>query len=285
MNKKTFDVMTATALRELDPAPNTPLTDAECDRAEAMLERIVAAPIQEHVPGPGDRTRRRRRRWLGPVGLVGAAGAAGAAVPALLLAGGSAFASWTPTPEELTAMAEAEAAATCQSGLGVPELGDQVVNAERRGGWTYVLIAGPKSEAACLISNDLVGQQIPRDRAREGGFFGTYDPEAVEAPTVASDRMVETEAMQGSVPAPGPWPWPFRGDDGYFTWVGGYVGSDVTEITVHPPTGPDVVASVENGRFAAWWPSDQPSSENTEAMGPWTYTVTLADGSTRAVTG
>lgn len=283
MNKKTFDVMTTTALRELDPASTTLLTDAESDRAEATLERILAAPSQEHVPGQSDRTRRGRRRRLVPVGLAGAA--AGAAVPALLLAGGSAFASWTPTPEDLTATAETEAAATCRSALGLHELGDQVVNAERRGGWTYILIAGPKSEAACLMQNDLVGQQIPRDRAREAGFFGTYDPDAVEAPTVASDRMVETEAMQGSVPAPGPWPWPFRGDDGFFTWVGGYVGSDVTGVTVHPPTGPDVVASVENGRFAAWWPSDQPSSESTEVMGPWTYTVTLADGSTRRATG
>ena len=63
------------------------------------------------------------------------------------------------------------------------------------------------------------------------------------------------------------------------------MGSDVTGVTVHTPVGPDVEASVAHGRFAAWWPSDQPSSENPEVMGAWTYTVTLADGSTRRVTG
>jgi hypothetical protein len=34
----------------------------------------------------------------------------------------------------------------------------------------------------------------------------------------------------------------------------------------------------------AWWPSAEPSSENPEVMGAWTYTVTLADGSTRRLT-
>ena len=51
------------------------------------------------------------------------------------------------------------------------------------------------------------------------------------------------------------------------------------------PVGVDVEASVTHGRFAAWWPSEQPSSENIEMMGPWTYTVTLADGGTRRVAG
>ena len=112
--------------------------------------------------------------------------------------------------------------------------------------------------------------------------MGGYDPDPVEAPTLARDRIVETESMQGSVPIPGRWP--FSTDDGWFSWVGGYVGSDVTSVTVHTPIGIDVEASVANGRFAAWWPSAQPSSENLEVMGAWSYTVTLADGSTRRVT-
>jgi hypothetical protein len=39
--------------------------------------------------------------------------------------------------------------------------------------------------------------------------------------------------------------------------------------------GTEVQASVAHGRFAAWWPSDEPSSKNSEVMGTWTYTVTL----------
>lgn len=279
MNKHTFDTMTTAALRDLDPAPTTVLTDEELERADATFVRILATPSHAQVRAEPGRPRRRRSRLLVPLGLVGAAGAT---VPALLLGGGSAFASWTPKPEPLRAAAVSEAAATCRASLEVPDQGERVVIAERRGGWTYVLIAGPKSEGFCLMRDDLVGNQDPADH-REEGFFGGYTTDPVGAPTLARDRIVEFESMAGSVPTPGLWL--FSDDEGWFSSVQGYVGSDVTGVTVHTPVGTDVEASVANGRFAAWWPSDQPSSENLEVMGAWTYTVTLADGGTRRVTG
>ena len=277
MNKHTVDTITTAALRDLDPAPTTALTDEELERADARFARILATPSHDQVPQEPDRPRRRRSRLL--VGLVGAAGAA---VPALLVTGGSAFASWTPKPEPLKAPAVTEAATTCRAALEVPDQGERVVIAERRGGWTYVLIAGPNAEGACLMPDDLVGHQYPADHKKEN-FFGGYTTDPVEAPTLARDRIVETENMAGSVPTRGPWF--FSDDEGWFSSVQGYVGSDVTGVTVHTPVGTDVEASVANGRFAAWWPSDQPSSENLEVMEAWTYTVTLADGSTRRVMG
>src|SRR3954454_10838572 len=275
MNKHSLDNMTTAALRELDPAPTMVLTDEELERADATFARIVATPSPDQVPQKS--LRARRRRSLVVVGLV----AAGAAVPAMLVSGGSAFASWTPQPESLTAAAMTEAATTCRAALEVPDQGERVVIAEQRGGWTYVLIAGHKSEGFCLMPDDLVGRQDPADHKK--GFFGGYTADPVEAPTLARDRIVETESMTGSVPTPGPWF--FSDHDGWFSSVQGYVGSGVTGVTVHPPVGPDVEASVANGRFAAWWPSEEPSSRNPEVMGAWTYTVTLADGSTRRVTG
>jgi hypothetical protein len=275
MNKHTVETMTTAALRDLDPAPPSVLTEAERERADATFARILAAP--GHDPAPAEPGRRRwlRSRLLVLVGLVGAV----AVVPALLLGGGSAFATWTPTPEPLTATAAAEAATTCRAELAMPDHGEPVVSAERRGEWTYLLIAGPNAEAACLMR--LTGDYHVADR--KSGFFGSYDPDPVGAPTLASDRMVETESMEGSVSVRGRLP--FTTDDGWFNWVQGYVGSDVTGVTVHPPTGPDVEASVDGGRFAAWWPSEPPSSDNPAVMEGWTYTVTLADGSTRSATG
>jgi hypothetical protein len=278
MNKHTVDTMTTASLRDLDPAPTTALTEEELERADATFARILATPSHDQAPEESDRPRRRWSRLLVPAGLIGAAGAT---APALLLGGGPVFASWTPKPQPLTAAAATEAATTCRTVLEVPDRGERVVLAERRGGWTYVLIAGPKSEGFCLMPDDLVGHQDPADH-REGGFFGGYTTDPVEAPTPARDRIVEFESMAGSVPAPGLWPF---NNDGYFSSVEGYVGSDVTGVTVHTPVGTDVEASVANGRFAAWWPSDLPSSDNLEVMGAWTYTVTLADGSTRRVTG
>lgn len=274
MNKHS---MTNAALRDLDPAPATALTAAELERADATFARVVATSHDHHVPEQSDRPRLRRG-----VVLAGLVGAAGAAVSALLLGGGSAFASWTPKPEPLTAAAATEAATTCRTALGMPDRGERVVSAERRGQWTYVLIAGPQAQGACLMPDNLVGHQDPADR-KDQGFFGTYDMEPVEAPTLARDRIDETDSMDGSVSTPGRWP--FSTDEGYFSWVQGYVGSDVTGVTVHTPAGPDVEASIARGRFSAWWPSDPPSSENPEAMEAWTYTVTLANGSTRGVTG
>jgi hypothetical protein len=279
MNKHTVDTTTAAAVRDLDPAPTTVLTHAELERADATFARILATPHHDGVPEESDRPRRRRSRLLVRVGLVSTAAVA---VSALLLSGASAFASWTPKPEPLTAAAASTAATTCRAALEVPDQGERVVVAERRGEWTYVLIAGPEAEAACLMPDDLGGRENPTDQ-KEKGFFGSYDRNPAEAPALARDRIVETESMEGSVPTPGRLP--FTTDEGWFDWTQGYVGSDVTGVTVHPPVGPDVVASVANGRFAAWWPSDQPSSKKRGAMGPWTYTVTLADGTTRPATG
>ena len=279
MNKHSVDSMTNAVLRHLDPAPATVLTDEELERADATLARILATPRHDHVPEGSDPPRWRRSRLLVPVGLVVAAGAA---APALLLGGGSAFASWTPKPEPLTAPAVSQAATTCRAALEVPDHGEGVVIAERRGGWTYVLIAGPQAEGTCLMPDDLVGRKDPADHTEEG-FFGGSTTDPVEAPALARDRIVETENMAGSVPTAGRWP--FSNDQGWFSSVQGYVGSDVTGVTVHTPVGADVQASVANGRFAAWWPSDPPSSEHPEVMEAWTYTVTLADGSTRRVTG
>ena len=57
------------------------------------------------------------------------------------------------------------------------------------------------------------------------------------------------------------------------------MGSDVTGVTVHTSSGRDIEASVSGNRFAAWWPSDQQSSDHPAES--WSYTVHLADGSTR----
>ena len=273
-----YTTMTTAALRDLDPAPTTVLTDAERGRADAAFARILATPSTDRVPEKTSRPRRRLTRLLVPIGL---GFAAAAAVPALVLGGDSAFASWTSTPEPLTGVAAAEAATACRAALAATDQGERVVIAERRGGWTYVLLAGPDSEATCLMPEGLVDQDDPAADAREG-FMGSYTSDPGEAPTLAPGGIIGHDAA-GSVPTDGLWD--FGDDEEWVIDVDGYVGSDVTGVTVHTPIGTDVEASVANGRFAAWWPSVKPSSENPEVMGAWTYTVTLADGTTRKIAG
>jgi hypothetical protein len=260
MRRHTADTVITAALRHLDPAPRTDLTEEELERADAAFARIVATPSNEPVPVEPDRPRRRRRRLLVTVGL---AGAAGVALPGLLL-GGNAYGSWTPTPEPLTAVDAAAAATTCRAALDVPDRGERVALAERRGEWTYVLLAGPGTETVCLMPDDLVGQDHPS----RGAFFGGYDTDAVAPPTLDPDRIDETTSMQGST------------DEGWFIWSEGYVGSDVTGVTVHTSSGLDIEASVAGNRFAAWWPASQQSSNHQAET--WSYTAHLADGSTRS---
>jgi hypothetical protein len=264
MRKHTADTVITAALRHLDPAPRTDLTEAELEHADAAFARIVATPSDEPVPVEPDRPHRRRRRLLVTVGL---AGAAGVAIPGLLLGGGNAYGSWTATPEPLTNADAATAATTCRASLDAPDRGERVAVAERRGEWTYVLLAGPGTEAVCLMPDDLVGQTIPDGE----DFFGSYDPDTVAPPTLAPDRIDETTSMEGST------------DEGWFIWVQGYVGGDVTGVTVHASSGLDIEASVAGNRFAAWWPSSEQSSDHPAET--WSYTVHLPDGSTRRTAG
>lgn len=139
MNKRIRDTTTTAAVRALDPAGPTGLSEAERERADATLTRILATPSPGPVAQESVRPRRRRGRLLVLVGL------GGATATALLLGGGSsALASWTPEPEALTGAAATEAVTTCRTALGRSDQGEPAVIVERRGGWTYVLMNGPE---------------------------------------------------------------------------------------------------------------------------------------------
>jgi hypothetical protein len=269
MSHRVSDRLATTVLRDLDPAgPEVGLSEDERTRADATFSRIVSAP--DHVPLPVEPARPRRSRLLRRLLVAaGVAGATGVAASTLLL-GGTAYGSWTPKPEPLAAHAATTAAASCRAALDVPDHGEQVLVAERRGDWTYVLVGGPHTEAACLLPDDLVGRP---SADFEGKFFGQYDGDAPPAPQVAPDRILETMTLSG------------RTDEGLFNWAEGYVGRDVVGVTVHTPTGLEVEASVARGRFAAWWPAGEARADNPEFADAPTFTVTLADGSTRRTTG
>ncbi|MET3962136.1 hypothetical protein ABIE44_002070 [Marmoricola sp. OAE513] len=260
MSKHDTEAVTA-ALRSLDPAATAQLSSEERLRAEETFTRIVATPHDQPVASEPARPRRRRAHLL----VAGAlAGAAGIAAP-VLLSGGTAYGSWTKTPTTLDASEAAEAAATCRSVQDLPNRGERVAVAERRGGWTYVVLNGATTETVCLMPQDLIGKD-PADRSQ---FFGSHDTDRPAPPSVEADGIEETGSIQGST------------DEGWFVSVEGYVGADVTGVTVHTSSGLEIEASVTDGRYAAWWPSEEQSSENPAET--WTYTVHLTDGTIRKV--
>jgi hypothetical protein len=270
MSQRTSDRLTTTALCDLDPAgPTIALSEEERARADATFSRIVAAaPEHDALEVERQRPRHARllRRLLVATGLMGAAGVATSA----LLLGGTAYGSWTPTPTPLRGSAATTAAASCRTALDVPDHGERVLIAEQRGDWTYVLLGGSHTEAACLLPNDIVGQG---PAAYEGKFFGDYDSEVPPAPRVAPDRIVQTMYMSG------------RTDEGWLNWTEGYVGRDVVAVTVHTPTGLKVQASVTRGRYSAWWPAGEAKASNPELTDAPTFIVTLAGGSRHETTG
>lgn len=259
-------------LRELDPA-GAVVTEEERHRATGALEMILATPHLDRSDVASPQRRRPRGRALVAAGF---AAVAAIAVPTIL-SGGSAFASWTATPEPLAPAAAAAAADTCQSALGFDDRDARTVMSERRGGWTFVRIEGSGGEGSCLMPEDFVNGSS----SRTDGFFGTYDPDPPTPPTPARDAIAETGSMAGSVSLPGRLS--LGTVDGWFSWVNGYAGSDVSGVTVHPPTGPDVEASVSGGRFSAWWPAGEARGDNPGVGGAWTYTLTLSDGTSRDV--
>lgn len=258
-------------LREMDPAPPA-LTEDERERAAAARDLILG------TSSVGVRVEPRRRTGRSLLVAAVLVAVVAVAVPTAI-GGGTAFASWAATPQPLPQPAAESAAATCRSALEVDDPRVRAVIGEKRGGWTYVLIKGPAAEGACLMPDDFMS--TPRSADRAGGFFGSYDVDPPDAPTPARDALIETESMLGAVSVPGRFP--FSSTKGWFTWVNGHVGGDVTGVTVDPPVGPDVEATVSRGRFTAWWPADEARGDRSGVSGAWTYTVTLADGTTRKV--
>jgi hypothetical protein len=268
------DTSTTRALRDLDAADHD-LDEAGRLRASATLERILAT--EPGAPGPTPapiRSRHRRARHLLAAGALATA-AAVVAVP-LLTGGNEAFASWSPTPVELTGPARTAAAEACLVLQG-GETGDlafdpsaeaSVLLAEARGGWTYVMfsVAGlsqRKLQGSCLMPDDLVAQPAPG----EGGFFGSLGgAEEIARPGPRRNVVRQDESGVGSVA------------DEAFVYAEGRAGRDVVGIEVTTPLGRKVQASLDHGRWAVWWPAGGDSMDNPEITQAPTYAVTLRDG-------
>ena len=275
------DTSITRSLRVLDAADRV-LDETQGARAAATLERILATD-PEHDPGPDAPTptagpsptpRRRAHRLLLGGGLVAAATTAAVAVP-LVTGGEEAFASWSPTPIALTGAERTAAVDACLVLQGDhdgelafdPDADPSVLIAEARGGWSYVVftIAGRSGdlEGSCLVPDDLVADPRPD----EGGFFGGMGSATETAGTPpARDVARETVSGFGSV------------DGDLFAYAEGLAGAEVERIDVTTPGGTTVEASVDNGRWAVWWPAGDDAMDNPEITGAPAYEITLRDG-------
>jgi hypothetical protein len=246
-------------LAELDAAPRTVPTAAEIDREETLLRQILDdTGRSERSAGTVFRRPLVRRVGFTLAGAL-AVGGAFVAVTGGLPGTGSAgplssaeLASWTDTPKGLdTAQGKGSGAAeycldtTQDMGTGAPK----VSNADIRGDVASMVITRSGDAAYCLAGSD------------SGVAMGISPVGTLPADGISLD----TYGARGS------------GDE-EFNYVVGTAGSDVKKVVVHDH-GKTVQATLQGGRWTAWWPDGQP-----EGLLTGTFTVTFTDGSSQTVT-
>jgi hypothetical protein len=276
MTRRTDTVRLDEALAQLDPAgPRTAAPDR--GTPVELLARIVATDHTATPVVPADRSPAGRRRAprLALAGGVTAAVAGLVLTVPLVTGGEEAFAGWSPVPVELTG-AERDAAVTACTALQAedgelaadPGAAADPLVVEARGGWTYVLYrvgtaGGGSLEGSCLMPDEVLDDPEPGT----GGFFGSLGPAADSgAAPRRGDAVVEDASGLGEV------------DDGVFGYASGRVGADVARVVVTLADGREVEASVEAGRWAAWWPAGDDGARDPSVTGAWTPRGVLRDG-------
>ncbi|MGL5853506.1 MAG: hypothetical protein ACRCZD_22205 [Phycicoccus sp.] len=283
-----LDSATTTALRHLDPAP-AELDPEQSARAQATLATVLASPRHDSDAGfvPVRATHRRRIRRAVALGGVAAAATTGIVAVQLVGGGESAYAGWTATPKTPTAEQQAAAAAKCRqknvesaeagaryraaseeaagsSEIPLPDVltwinRSQVALAEQRGPWSLVVLSGTGFEALCLDG----GPDADEDSKAGGARIYSGEAEPLDP------RRIEF-AGGGISDGPG-------GENIVHEY--GRVGSDVERITIRTTNRGDVVATVANGYFAAWWPvGDIPDVEAVKLVDTAEAVITYTDG-------
>ncbi len=250
-----------TTLRELDAATGI-ADEAQRQNADARLARILATPV------PAGTTRRPRAPRFRRLAAMSAVTAIAVTVGLLVLRGSGgtdvAYASWTAVP---TPVAGAELDAVL--GACREQLGDGTIPvelAERRGDYVAVLFfeEDPETSMSCIATNRPGSTEVDQVITGAAGSSGP-------AWTPPAGQITEGASTQ-------------YGGDHPASLTEGAVGRGVVGVTIHAGTR-TIVATVEGGRYAAWWPGaafkDEPVKPSGQG-GPelaLTYDVHLAGGS------
>lgn len=255
-------------LRSLDPGAQ-PLTEAERQRAAALLEQIVSTPPDPSASAEGSLLPPGRR--IHRV-LVVAAAAVVLAVAVLAWparnGADAAYASWTPDPTPVSqadAQAVRDACVDAFAGMdGSSESVDpaslRVALTERRGDFVAMLLrsGNPDLSVACVARSAPDSGSVESVDIAAGGGSGP-------ALTASPQRLT-----QGSIGQ-------FGGDQPASV-TDGAVGAGVSAVTIHAGDL-TVQATVETGRYGAWWPGPAFTAGDEGAPEPiLSYDLTLEDG-------
>jgi hypothetical protein len=228
-------------------APGIPyLTDARLLTRERHLVHEITAC----------RRRQQRRGFVfGGAGLV--ASGVTTALVVLLGAGTSpAFAAWTaspttPAPGQLAAAQTTCAARPANPPPGVPALPTKVTLADTRGPFTLLLFgSNTATSGALMCMSGPDGTQL--------SIAAGNQPPPPGVGQITLDRL-QAESANGNP----------------YTVAEGSAGSGVSAVTLALTDGSQVVTTVGNGLFLAWWPGSATVTSATVATPSGTTTQTI----------
>jgi hypothetical protein len=258
--------------------------DLETEVREALAARAGALPnaAAARLRGVGYRPRRSRRVPVTTGALAGAATAG--TVIAVVVVGGApaAYAGWSPTPTSASTTPSPGAASNCQDQLSSApagpargELGSgawQNVLTDVRGPFTVALFQNDGAYAACFTSSSFTAVNqiatsgnghvssgsISVHGSSAAGQAGQPSRSSVDIRGTNSGDLQDVTQTHLSTTADGP-----------YTLVDGRTASGVTGVTLVQAGGQDVVATVADGWFVAWWPgtADADTAQVTTASG------------------
>lgn len=254
------------ALLSLDAAPDRDLDDTARRRADARREQIL---VNDPRLIPPTTTTPRRRPWIAvAAGLTAVGAVVGAvAIAAPVAPTDAAYASWTATPSSVAAAERGLAGHACLESAQYPDA--EVVLAERRGDWIAVVAVDDDADGPVDVTC-IVG--LPA---------GSTDP-FVTSSAAGGQGAVPTggEFTEGSFSEFSSWTVPGAEASPTASFTVGHVGPDVTALDITGPDGDVVHATVDDGRFVAWWPGRvfETDDGDTTSLVHLTYRITLRDG-------
>lgn len=246
--RKTY-VEAMSSLRRADPLEDS-LGWWTPSHEDAMLAAVFAAESEEAASGPDASVRSvppRRRKRAALIGLcVVAAGVVALAVDLIGSGSPSALAAWTTTTTTPPASQLRAAQSACERFYGrgnrllpdgiskqLPDSLPPLAMIDSRGPFEMLVYAGTTGEAVCLWdSSGAIGVSA----GISGGNGGTLPPtsdQSIGVPRVGFDRLPRSA----------------------LTYAYGHAGTSVSGVTLNLVNGVRVQATVENGFYAAWWPS------------------------------
>ncbi|MGW2255293.1 hypothetical protein ACWCXH_34700 [Kitasatospora sp. NPDC001660] len=162
--------------------------------------------------------------------------------------------SWTsrPTPVDTSTGRGADTLRWCLDGMPDPGGPVTITNADLRGKVTSMVVARGGTVMLCYVASKNSGLSMS---------VGEVKPVPRDVITY------DTGGSHGSGSAT-------------FNYAEGLVGADVKAVTM-TDAGRTFEVTLDNGRWTAWWPG----SDHDNGGLPESVTLTLADGTTRTVTG